>query len=106
MRSMKFVVSAALALAVLLPVLGAGDRASALRPKLPPAGNCKAMAAAGQKNIWYGEYSGRYESLANDRVYPLAARGCFRSERACRRWINEVASLSQSSGLMRCTPYR
>ena len=106
MKRTRIVVSATLAFAVLLPALGAADRASALRPKLPPAGNCKAMAAAGQKNIWYGEYSGRYESLANDRVYPLAARGCFRSERECRRWINEVASLSESSGLMRCTPYR
>ena len=72
---------------------------------LPPAGDCKAMVAANSgKGIWFGEFSGRYKDLF-DRLYPLAARGCFASEYACRRWTNEVLTIADGPGLMSCRPY-
>ena len=82
--------------------------AEAFRPKLPPAGDCRAMVAAGGKNIWFGSFSGRYQDpFVDDRYYPLAARGCFRSEYACRRWTNQILSIaSGSSALMSCRPYK
>ena len=75
------------------------------RPKLPPAGDCQSMVAAtGGKDIWFGQFSGRYETLF-DRYWPLAARGCFTSEYACRRWTNEILSIGKGPGLMSCRPY-
>lgn len=106
MNTLRLCIAAALAAAVIMPMLAAGDRASALRPKIPPSGDCRAMAASGLSNIWYGQFSGRYESMVDDRVYPLAARGCFRSERECRRWTNQMLSLTENSALMSCRPYR
>ena len=105
MRRSILIRSALLALSLCLPGLSTVDIAHALRPKLPPAGDCKAMAAAGKSDIWYGEFSGQYESMANDRIYPVAARGCFTSERECRRWTNQLLSITASSGFMRCRPY-
>jgi len=98
---------AVLAAACLYGVWLAGP-ADAFRPKLPPAGDCRSMAAAtGGKGIWYGQFSGRYDDpYGDDRYYPLAARGCFRSEFACRRWTNQLLSISGgSSALMSCRPY-
>jgi hypothetical protein len=81
------------------------DTAQAQRPKLPPAGDCQSMVAAtGGKGIWFGQFSGRYETLF-DRHWPLAARGCFTSEYACRRWTNEILSIADGPGLMSCRPY-
>ena len=81
------------------------DTAQAQRPKLPPAGDCQSMVAAtGGKGIWFGQFAGRYEDLF-DRIRPLAARGCFTSEYACRRWTNEMLSLADGPGLMSCRPY-
>ncbi len=81
------------------------DMAQAQRPYLPPAGDCRSMVAAtGGKGIWFGQFSGRYETLF-DRIWPLAARGCFTSEYACRRWTNEILSIGKGPGLMSCRPY-
>ena len=76
------------------------------RPYLPPAGECRSMVAAtAGKGIWFGQFSGRYQNPLSDRIYPLAARGCFASEYACRRWTNEVLSIGRGPGLMNCRPY-
>jgi hypothetical protein len=81
------------------------DTAQAQRVKLPPTGDCQSMVAAtGGKGIWFGQFSGRYEDLF-DRYRPLAARGCFTSEYACRRWTNEILSIGKGPGLMSCRPY-
>ena len=82
------------------------DSAEAQRPRPIPAGDCKAMVAAtGGKGIWYGQYSGRYEDEW-ERVYPLYGRGCFKSEYACRRWLNEMLSLGNGwSAVRSCKPY-
>jgi hypothetical protein len=65
------------------------------------------VAATGGKGIWFGQFSGRYEDpFGDDRYYPVAARGCFRSEYECRRWLNQLLSIaSGSSALMSCRPY-
>ncbi len=97
---------AALAVAAGLSGTLLTDTAQAQRPKLPPAGDCQSMVAAtGGKGIWFGQFSGRYEG-AFDRIYPLAARGCFTSEYACRRWTNQILSIAdEGPGLMSCRPY-
>ncbi len=79
--------------------------AQAQRPELPAAGDCQSMiAATGGKGIWVGRFSGRYEDLF-DRIWPLAASGCFTSEFACRRWTNEMLSIADGPGLMSCRSY-
>ena len=98
----------ALLAAACLYGFGLAGPADAFRPRLPPAGDCEAMiAATGGKGVWVGEFSGRYEDpFGDDRYYPLAARGCFRTEAACRRWTNEILSIAGgSSALMSCRPY-
>ncbi len=95
----------ALAVAAGLSGLLLIETAQAQRVKLPPAGDCQSMVAVtGGKGIWFGQFSGRYEG-AFDRIYPLAARGCFASEYACRRWTNQILSISYGPGLMSCRPY-
>ena len=97
-----------MALGLALSGMWTVDPAMAFRPKLPPAGDCRAMAASGIKNIWYGEFSGRYEDtlFRDGYYYPISAQGCFVSEYECRRWTNQLLSITESSGLMRCRPYR
>jgi len=99
---------AVLALAAGLGVALQAGPSEAFRPKLPPAGDCRAMAAqTGGKGLWYGQFSGRYEDEFRDGFYyPVGARGCFTSEYACRRWTNQVLSLVTGSALMSCKPYR
>ncbi len=99
---------AVLALAAGLSTLMTALPAQAQRPKLPPAGDCHAMAAAnGGGGVWFGEFSGRYEDPFRDGFYyPVAARGCFATEYACRRWTNQLLSITGSSALTRCRPYR
>ncbi|HSM42359.1 MAG TPA: hypothetical protein VK862_16535 [Afifellaceae bacterium] len=107
MRISDFRTGAVFAAAMLCGMLNAGV-ASAQRPHLPPAGDCRAMAASGAKNIWYGQFTGRYEDpVFDERVYPLSARGCFPSEYLCRRWLNQLLTISGGySALMSCRPYR
>ncbi|HEX9903718.1 MAG TPA: hypothetical protein VGA77_02020 [Propylenella sp.] len=71
---------------------------------LPPAGDCGAMAAQGIRPLWLGEFSGTYEDFS-ERRRMIAARGCFPTEYACRRWINEVQSAVIFPGLMTCRPF-
>jgi len=56
-------------------------------PREPVAGDCDAIAAAiGRDAAWYGEFSGnRYDNFS-DQSWPYGARGCFKSEYACRVW--------------------
>ncbi len=70
------------------------------------AGDCRSMVAAtGGKGIWYGQFSGRYEDLAGW-VWPLIGRGCFTSEKACRRWLHEMLNVGDGfSALTSCRPY-
>ena len=107
MRNPDFRHSLALAGALLCASLTSSP-ASASWPQLPPAGDCRAMAAAGVENIWRGQYSGKYQDpVFDERVYPLSASGCFRSEYECRRWLNELLTISGGfSALMSCRPYR
>ena len=97
----------ACAAAAILSALPLSGPAHAFRPKLPPAGDCAAMVAAtGGQGIWYGQFSGRYEDEFREGFYyPVAARGCFPSEKACRRWTNRALSLVSGSALMSCRPY-
>jgi hypothetical protein len=74
----------------------------ALAIELPPAGNCRQVAAAlGASGYWFGRFSGYYEDLFDDRR-PIAAQGCFATEYECRRWINEVQSAVLEPGFMSC----
>ena len=78
----------------------AGSVASAI--ELPPAGNCRQVAAAlGGSGYWFGRFSGYYKDLFDDRR-PIAAQGCFYTEYECRRWINEVQSAVLEPGFMSC----
>ena len=102
----KPILAACLLLVASLSPLWVADTANAQRPRVPQAGDCDAMVASGVRNIWYGEFSGRAEDSFNtDLVYPIAGRGCFRSERECRRWTNQLLSIGSGSALMRCRPY-
>ena len=61
------------------------------QPRLPPGGDCAAIAAAiGPGATWYGEFSGKRYDDFKDSYHPVAARGCFGSEYACRVWQNEA----------------
>jgi hypothetical protein len=74
--------------------------------ELPPAGDCRQVAAErGAGGYWLGRFSGYYEDLFDVRR-PIAARGCFATEYECRRWINEVQSAVLEPGLMTCRPAR
>lgn len=56
-------------------------------PRAPASGDCAAIAAAiGPEATWYGEFSGTRVDDFSDYYYPYAARGCFKSEAACRFW--------------------
>jgi hypothetical protein len=78
----------------------AASAASAI--ELPPAGNCREIAAvSGARGFWLGRFSGYYEDFFDDRR-PIAAQGCFSSEYECRRWINEVQSAVLQPGFMSC----
>jgi hypothetical protein len=64
-------------------------------PRLPRAGDCSAIAAElGPGATWYGEYSGKRYDTFNDEYYPFAARGCFKSETACRIWQQRAITYS------------
>ncbi len=90
------------AIAALALAMTIGDSAFALR--LPPAGDCRAMAAqTGGDGLWRGSFSGTYEDFFDYRR-PVFAQGCFATEYECRRWINETQSLVVNPGLMRCRP--
>jgi hypothetical protein len=82
--------------------IGLGGTAAAQR--LPPAEDCRALAARGGL-FWTGSFTGTYEDVFDYRR-PLAARGCFSSEYACRRWINEIQSIAVDPGLMSCRQVR
>jgi hypothetical protein len=88
------------AVAAAFVVLGLCNAASALR--LPPAEDCRALAARGGA-FWMGSFSGTYEDFFDYRR-PIAVRGCFSSEYACRRWINEIQTIVVNPGLMSCRP--
>ncbi len=99
MRQHQLLLFVAMAVVVGLMSMLLPDRVQS-RPKLPPAGDCQAMVAAtAGKGIWFGQFTGRYEGPF-DRIYPLAARGCFSSEYACRRWTNEILSIADGPGLI------
>lgn len=74
--------------------------AAAQYPDLPPAPSCAAVAAT-NSTFWEGRFSGTYEDFF-DKRWPISARGCFESEYACRRWVNEIQTIAVSPGLMTC----
>lgn len=62
-------------------------------PQAPVGGDCNAIAAAiGAEATWRGEFSGTRIADFNDYRYPYSARGCFKSEYACRVWQNAALS--------------
>jgi hypothetical protein len=79
-----------------------GGTAFAQRPKLPPAPDCRQIAAS-HSTFWEGRFSGTYEDLF-DRNWPIAARACFETEYACRRWVHEIQTIVVNPGLMSCRP--
>jgi hypothetical protein len=79
--------------------LASAGTAAALR--LPPAGDCRAMAA--HSGVWMGTFTGTYEDVFDYRR-PIYARGCFATEYECRRWVNEIQTIVINPGLMSCRP--
>lgn len=76
------------------------------KPEPPVGGDCPAIAAEiGPNATWYGEFAGNYYDDFTDHRYPYSARGCFKSEYACRRWQNDAVSYTGRGGIiyMRCT---
>jgi hypothetical protein len=72
--------------------------------KLPPAGDCHRIAAErGARGFWLGRFSGIYVD-AFDHRWPLFGEGCFETEYACRRWVNEMQTLADAPGIMSCKP--
>jgi hypothetical protein len=71
--------------------------------QLPPAGDCRQMAATSGAGFWVGRFTGTYKDFFDDRR-PLFAEGCFATEYECRRWVNEVQSIAIDPGLMVCRP--
>ena len=71
-----------------------------------PGGDCRVVAAArGAGATWYGEFSGRHYDSFREMYFPVSSRGCFESEYACRRWLNEAMSSTGQGGMIygRCT---
>ena len=77
---------------------------------IPPGGDCQTLTFQNPgKPLWYGTFSGRQEDdlfdhrrwsvFRNRMVY---VRGCFLTEYACRRWLNEVLTAVNDPGVMRC----
>lgn len=100
---------AVLALALATALLLDGTPASALTyegyPR--PGGDCRTISAKiGAGATWYGEFGGRHYDDFREMYFPISARGCFESEYACRRWLNEAISFSGRGGFLyaRCTP--
>ncbi len=106
MRKMRATVSAVLFLAF----GAAASPASAFffdyqKPPPPQGGDCSAIASQiGPAATWYGEFAGNYYDDFTDNRFPYSARGCFKSEYACRRWQNEAISYIGRGGIvyMRC----
>ena len=71
--------------------------------QLPPAGDCRQMAATHGAGFWVGRFTGTYKDFFDDRR-PLFAEGCFATEYECRRWVNEIQSIAIDPGLMVCRP--
>ena len=88
------------AVAAIALFLALGSAALAQRPNLPPAPDCRQMAAS-HASFWEGRFSGTYEDLF-DKRWPLSARGCFETEYACRRWVHEIQTIAVSPGFMSC----
>jgi hypothetical protein len=88
------------AVAPVAVVLALGGAASAQRPSLPPAPDCRQVAAS-HASFWEGRFSGTYEDFF-DKRWPLSARGCFETEYSCRRWLHELQSIAVSPGFMSC----
>ena len=82
--------------------LALGGAAYAQRPSLPPAPDCRQMAAS-HASFWEGRFSGTYEDFF-DRRLPLSARGCFETEYSCRRWLHEIQTIAVAPGFMSCRP--
>lgn len=73
----------------------------------PPGGDCGTITAKrGAGATWYGEFSGRHYDSFREMYFPIAARGCFENEYACRVWQNEAMSFAGQGGIFytRCTP--
>ena len=94
---MNTILRAAASVAGLLILAGT---ASAQIPRLPPAPSCNEIAAT-HSTFWEGRFSGVYETFF-DRTQPISARGCFASEYACRRWVNQIQTIVVFPGLMTC----
>lgn len=83
--------------AFLIALAGA---APAQVPRLPPAPSCGEIAAT-NATFWEGRFSGTYEDFF-DKRWPISARGCFASEYACRRWVNQIQTIVVFPGFMSC----
>lgn len=71
-----------------------------------PGGDCGEIAAArGAAATWYGEFAGNHYDSFREMIFPVSSRGCFESEYACRRWVNEAISSTGQGGMLygRCT---
>jgi hypothetical protein len=56
-------------------------------PPPPVGGDCAAISSViGPEATWYGEFIGNIVDDFTDYKSPYSARGCFKSESACRVW--------------------
>ncbi len=93
---------AAIALLAALPLAGSASAASFEqlfqydRNRQPVSGDCRALSAQlGPGAVWYGEYVGkRYDDFIES-YFSYSARGCFKSEFACRVWQNQAMTYSE-----------
>jgi hypothetical protein len=80
----------------------AGSGAHAQQVTLPPAGDCAAFAAQFRGGgYWVGIFSGSYPTFS-DQYQGIGGQGCFRSERECRRWLNEAQTAAPEPAAMSC----
>lgn len=73
----------------------------------PVAGECGAIAAeVGAASTWYGQYSGKRYDHFTDNSHPFSARGCFKSELACRIWQGRLMTYAEGGPVTvtRCRP--
>ncbi|HEX2256411.1 MAG TPA: hypothetical protein VHG92_06870 [Afifellaceae bacterium] len=71
----------------------------------PPVPHCAdVIARHGDRGIWVGDYTGRYNTHSLGTA-PYGARGCFQSEAECRRWLHQNMSFAGSPMMvMSCRP--
>lgn len=61
----------------------------------PPSPSCDQVTALhGDRQVWVGNFAGRYRTGSPDGSAPYGAVGCFLAEAECRQWLQQNMSFA------------